>query len=319
VLAIVAPGQGAQTPGMLAPWMEDPCAAAILIEAGTATGIDLIGLSAADDPALLRPTEVAQPFVVAASLAGAAAVVGSARLAVDCDVVTGHSVGEWAAAVVGGYLPVAIALALVAARGRAMASAAAAAAPSGMSAILGGDEAGVLAALAGYGLTPANMNGAGQIVAAGSLAALAALAANPPAGARVRRLEVAAAFHTETMTPAVPLLASACGTTTAVPGHAVLVGNATGRPVAADALIPSLITQVSQPVRFDLCLREFVRLGVTAVLELPPAGVLTALVKRQLPGVATFVLRGPGDVPAARDFIVSYASGSAVVPGSVSV
>lgn len=318
MLAIVAPGQGAQSPGMLEPWLEIAVAADVLRGVQQATGLDLLALSAAGDAALLRPTDIAQPLIVAASLAGATALVGNNTAMVGCDVVAGHSVGEWAAAVVGGYLDVETALRLVAARGQAMATAAAEAAPSGMAAILGGDEQTVLAALASAGLTPANINGAGQIVAAGSLAALAAFAENPPDRSRIKALDVAAAFHTETMAPAVPLLAEACGSTIAEEGHATFVGNAAGAVIAAADLIPAMIGQVREPVRFDLCLREFARLGVTAVLELPPAGVLTALVKRQLPGVATFALKGPADLDAAREFLAQHVGGRSVVPVAVS-
>lgn len=323
VLAIVAPGQGSQTPGLLAPWLEIPSAAAVIARACDSTGLDLVALDAAGDAALLRPTEVAQPFVVTASLAAAAAIAsdgdgdGTAHDGLACDVVAGHSVGEWAAAVVGGYLDAGTALRLVAARGRAMATAAGLAPPSGMSAVLGGDEAAVLAALESLGLIPANVNGAGQIVAAGPLETLARLAEKAPPGSRVRALEVAAAFHTPTMAPALPLLTGACGSTAARAGHAAFIGNAAGAQVTPQELIPALIAQVARPVRFDRCLAAFSRLGVTAVLELPPAGVLTALVRRQLPGIAMLALKGPDDVPAARAFIARHARSSATAAVTV--
>ncbi len=309
MLAVVCPGQGAQTPGLLAAWLDDPAAAALL---EGALDPALLALGVDSDAAAIRPTEVAQPLVVATSLAGAAALAGSSAPSggsgpLPVAAMAGHSVGEWAAAVLAGVLDAATALRLVRVRADAMAAAAAGAPPSGMAAVLGGDLDEVLGALDRHGLTAANRNGAGQVVAAGLLTGLDALLAVPPAGTRVRRLDVAAAFHTPLMARAVPPLAAAVAGVTPADPTASFIGNAAGEVLRRGAVVLTALTaQVTAPVRWDLCLQTLGRLGVTAVLELPPAGVLTPLVRRALPGVATLALRSPADLDAARAFVLEH-------------
>ncbi|MFC6079919.1 ACP S-malonyltransferase [Sphaerisporangium aureirubrum] len=301
MLVIVAPGQGAQTPGFLTPWLETPGLRDRLSAWSDVAGLDLISYGTTAGADEIRDTAVAQPLLVAAGLAAAEALLGTTGL--PAGVVAGHSVGEFTAAALAGVLTPEQALALVRERGRAMAKAAAVT-ETGMTAVLGGDEQEVLAALEQHGLTPANVNGAGQIVAAGTLVELAAFAAAPPARARLRPLAVAGAFHTVHMAPAVEQLReAAAGLDPADPGP-VLLSNADGAAVGSGPeFVRRLVDQVARPVRWDRCMATMAELGVTAVIELAPGGTLTGLAKRALPGVATVALKTPDDLAAARDLI----------------
>ncbi|QTE28445.1 ACP S-malonyltransferase [Pengzhenrongella sicca] len=301
MLVVVCPGQGAQSPGMLAPWLDLAGVADRLAGYSDIVGMDLVAHGTTSDAPTIRDTAVAQPLLVATALATFHALFDSGVLAIDA--VAGHSVGELGAAAIAGVLTEREALELVAVRGAAMARAAAAA-PTGMSALLGGDPTEVLARLAELGLTPANVNGGGQVVAAGSLTALAALSAAPPARTRVIPLQVAGAFHTTTMAPAVAELAAKAATITPADARLPLLLNADGAVVTAgtDAL-KRLVAQVANPVRWDLCQQAMQALGVTALLELAPAGVLTGLARRTLPGVETVAVKAPGDLDAARDLV----------------
>ncbi|MDP2289301.1 MAG: ACP S-malonyltransferase [Actinomycetota bacterium] len=302
MLAILAPGQGAQTPGMLSPWLELPGAAAHLDLLSAAAGLDLAAHGTTSDADQIRDTSVAQPLIVASSLLSWGALGSPAP-----DLAAGHSVGEVASAVIAGVLTEADAMSFVSERGTRMAQAATLAA-TGMSAVLGGDAAIVVAKAEEHGLTPANMNGAGQIVVAGTLDQLAAFAADPPEGGRVRPLDVAGAFHTLHMHSAVgPLGAFATSITPADP-TTILLSNADGSAVAdGGAALNRLIVQVSNPVRWDLCMEMMTSIGVSAVLELAPAGTLVGLAKRAMPGVATVALKSPDDLEAARSLITEHA------------
>lgn len=332
MLAIVCPGQGSQTPGMLTDWLELPGAGWLsdrLDAYGRAAGVDLRAHGTASDADTIRDTAVAQPLIVAASLLAAEALgllpggasgtsgapAGSDAAPVPVPaVVAGHSVGEFAAAAVAGALAPQDALGLVAVRGAAMARSAAAR-PSGMSAVLGGEPDAVAARLDELGLTAANVNGGGQVVAAGALDALAALAAEPPARARVVALQVAGAFHTEFMAPAVAELADAVARVPVAerPHPArTLLSNADGAAVATgEDLLRRLVVQVSSPVRWDLCQRRLADLGVTGLLELAPGGVLTGLARRTLPGVETVAVKSPADLDAARDLVARHTAAAA--------
>jgi [acyl-carrier-protein] S-malonyltransferase len=318
MLIITAPGQGAQTPGFLAPWLEVPGVAERLGAASELAGCDLIryGTTAGADE--IRDTAIAQPLLVAAALAaagalaetGAGAVGGAIGVPGDvpADAAAGHSVGELAAGVLAGVLSADDAMRLVKVRGAAMA-AASAAEPTGMTAVLGGDEEAVLAAIAQHGLTPANINAAGQIVAAGAIADLQAFAADPPAGARLRPLQVAGAFHTWYMAPAVAALRDAAAEVAVTDPHLTLLCNADGAAVTTGKeWLERIVTQVAAPVRWDLCLRTMADLGVTAIIELPPAGTLTGLARRALPGVAQLAIKTPDQLEAARDLIEEHLS-----------
>jgi len=306
MLIITAPGQGAQTPGFLAPWLEVPGVAERLGAASELAGCDLIRYGTTADADEIRDTAIAQPLLVAAALAAAGALAGG----MHADAVAGHSVGELAAGVLAGVLSADDAMRLVRVRGAAMA-AASAVQPTGMTAVLGGDEETVLAAIARHGLTPANINAAGQIVAAGAIADLAAFAADPPAGARLRPLQVAGAFHTRYMAPAVAALRFAAAEVAVTDPHLTLLCNADGAAVTTGKeWLERIVAQVAAPVRWDLCLRTMADLGVTAVIELPPAGTLTGLARRALPGVVQLALKTPDQLEAARDLIEEHLSES---------
>jgi len=313
VLAILAPGQGAQVPGFLTPWLEVPGVADALTWWSAVVDLDLKRLGTTADADEIKDTAIAQPLIVGAGLAVASTIFDSPtpqaalrELLANVAVVAGHSVGELTAAAISGVLTPEAALVLVRERGRAMASAAAVTA-TGMTAVLGGESKAVLDRLAELGLTPANINGAGQIVAAGTLDQLAALDANPPEGARLRKLAVAGAFHTVHMAPAVGRLRElAVAVPTAEPG-AHLVQNADGVVVKhGPDFVGRLVDQVAAPVRFDACMKTFGDLGVTAAIELAPAGTLVGLLKRALPGVETLALKTPADLAAARELIEKH-------------
>jgi len=308
MLIITSPGQGAQTPGFLEPWLEVPGVAERLGAASELAGRDLIKYGTTGSADEIRDTAVAQPLLVAAALAVAGALAGGQPGDVQADVIAGHSVGELAAGALAGVLSAADAMRLVSVRGDAMAQAAAAE-PTGMSAVLGGDEEEVLAALARHGLTPANMNAPGQIVAAGTLPELEALAADPPAGARVRPLQVAGAFHTRHMAPAVAALRAAAAEIPVADPVITLLSNADGTAVTTGKeWLERIVAQVAAPVRWDLTMTTMTDLGVTALIELPPAGTLTGLARRALPGVAQLAIKSPDDLAAARDLITEHLS-----------
>ncbi|ONH30954.1 ACP S-malonyltransferase [Pseudofrankia asymbiotica] len=321
MLAILAPGQGAQAPGMLRPWLELPGVAARLRWFGAAAGIDLVELGTEAPAETIRDTAVAQPLIVTAGLI-AAEQLGlplPGGVPVGSPLVAGHSVGEITAAALAGSLSPEAAMALVALRGRAMATAAART-PTGMSALLGGDPEEVAAHLEGLGLTPANRNGAGQIVAAGDLDALAKLAAEPPAGVRVRPLAVAGAFHTHYMASGRDALAEvAPGIRPGTP-RLGQVSNADGAVVTdGREMVTRLVGQVAAPVRWDLCMATLRELGVRAVIELPPAGTLAGIARRELPGVKILPIKSPDDLPAARELLAELADAGQASAATVTI
>ncbi|WP_327182821.1 ACP S-malonyltransferase [Streptomyces sp. NBC_01334] len=302
MLVLVAPGQGAQTPGFLTPWLELPGAAARVAAWSDVIGLDLAHYGTQADADEIRDTSVAQPLLVAAGILSAAALGDLAPGAV-----AGHSVGEITAATFAGVLDDTAALTLVRKRGLAMA-AAAAITETGMSALLGGDPEVSVAHLEKLGLTPANINGAGQIVAAGTLEQLAALNEDKPEGVRkVVPLKVAGAFHTRHMAPAVETLAKAAVELTPADPKIRYVSNRDGQSVATGAeILERLVGQVANPVRWDLCMETFKELGATALIEVSPGGTLVGLAKRALPGVKTLALKTPDDLDAARELIAEH-------------
>jgi malonyl CoA-acyl carrier protein transacylase len=313
VLAVLAPGQGAQKPGMLTDWLDLPGAESFFRWAGAIAGADLLTLGTTGDAEAIKDTAVTQPLVVAMSLFvareldGLPGPVSHTPHAGRDVVIAGHSVGELTAAALAGVLSIEAAIALTAVRGRAMA-AACAQIPTGMSAVLGGDPDEVLAAIEKNGLTPANMNGAGQIVAAGALDGLAALKADPPAKARIMPLSVAGAFHTEYMASARAELDGLVGGLRPAAPSRLLLSNADGSAVDSGAeTVSRLVSQVTSPVRFDACLATMRELGVTAVIELPPAGALAGLAKREWKGAGIEILAisGPADLDRARELIAA--------------
>lgn len=300
MLAIVAPGQGAQTPGFLSPWLELPEFATVLAALAEAGDIDLVHYGTEADADTIRDTAVAQPLLVAASIA-TARVLGA-----KADVLAGHSVGELAATALAGVLDDADAMRLVSVRGRAMAEASAVR-PTSMTAMIGGQAEDVLAAIEAAGLTPANNNGSGQIVAAGTVEQLEQLAANPPRRVRLVPLSVAGAFHTIHMAPAVEALRDAAAAMTPAAPTTTVLSNRDGAAVASGTeVLHRLVEQVANPVRWDLCMDTLRELGVTGLLELTPAGTLTGIAKRNLKDVELFSLNTPDQLDDARAFVANH-------------
>jgi [acyl-carrier-protein] S-malonyltransferase len=304
VLAVLSPGQGSQKPGFLAPWLELPGSEARLRWWSALAGVDLVHLgtqAGADD---IKDTARTQPLLVAAALLAAEHLPLH-----DVGLVAGHSVGELGAAALAGVLPAEAAITLAGVRGREMA-AACGLEPTGMSAVLGGDPDEVVATIEKLGLYAANRNGAGQIVAAGALDALAKFADEPPPRARVVPLPVAGAFHTPYMAPAETALGAIVAGVTVTDPARILVSNLDGSAVVhGREMLQRLVRQVTAPVRWDLCMRTLKDLGVTGVIELPPAGTLAGLVKRELKGEGApeiVTLNTPADLPAARDLIARH-------------
>ena len=314
MIAILAPGQGAQKPGMLAPWLERPGARERLAAFSEAAGLDLEQLGTEADAEAIADTAVTQPLLVASALLSGEALLaelggslGRADALGDDTTVAGHSVGELAAAAIAGVLAPEQAVALAAVRGREMA-AACAAEPTSMAAVLGGDEDTVLAALAARDLEPANRNGSGQIVAAGRTSDVEALAADPPEGARVRPLAVAGAFHTRFMEPAEKALSGWVDEhrDRLAPADPVLalLSDADGTVVGSGSdMLDRLVAQVTLSVRWDACLETLRERGITGAVELTPAGTLTGMVKRQIKGTATVNVSEPEHLAAAVELV----------------
>ena len=307
MLAIVAPGQGAQTPGFLRPWLMESTFTDRLTWLSAVCGIDLRHYGTDADAETIRDTAIAQPLLVASGLLAALELFPHPADAYPLvGVAAGHSVGEITAAAGVGVLSAEQAMVFVRERGRAMA-AASAVTPTSMTAVVGGDPEQVLEAISAHGLTAANHNGAGQIVAAGTKEQLAALAANPPARARLVELNVAGAFHTVHMESAVAELAALARAITTHDPRTRLISNADGQVVHHGRdVLKRLVAQVASPVRWDLCMATMSDLGVTGFLEMPPAGTLSGIAKRNMKGVDLFSLNTPDQLPEALDFVSKH-------------
>jgi [acyl-carrier-protein] S-malonyltransferase len=315
VLFFACPGQGSQTPGFLAPWLELPGFHNRMQWLSTAAGIDLVSHGTESDADTIKDTAIAQPLIVAAGLVsllslfphpadGFRLVAGGA----------GHSVGEITAAAAAGVISAEQAMVFVRERGRLMAEASAFT-PTGMSAVLGGDSDEVAQALLRHGLVAANNNGGGQIVAAGTLEQLAGLAADPPTKARVIPLKVAGAFHTEHMASAVKELGDMARSISTHEPRSRLVSNRDGTVVRSGReFLERMVGQVSNPVRWDLCMQTFKELGITGLIEIPPAGALTNLAKRCLPGVEVLALKSPDQLSEAHRMIREHGQPEQVDP-----
>jgi [acyl-carrier-protein] S-malonyltransferase len=302
VIVVVCPGQGSQTPGFLAPWLADPAAAEQLAAYSEAAGVDLATHGTESDADTIRDTAIAQPLIVAAGLLALAPLLADGRRD-RIGGIAGHSVGEITAAAGAGVLAEADALRFVAERGRSMADAAALEA-TGMSAVIGADEAALTTRLDELGLEPANFNGGGQIVVAGALDALERLRAEPPAGARVIPLQVAGAFHTRYMRPAVDRLALVAADLDVSDPGITLWTNRDGTVVSSGReFVDLLVGQVSSPVRWDKDMASFAAAGITGLIEVAPAGALVGLAKRALKDVPTVAVKTPDDLPAAIELI----------------
>ncbi|MGO4300171.1 ACP S-malonyltransferase [Leifsonia sp. RAF41] len=302
MIVIVCPGQGSQTPGFLTPWLAESSFRDQLTGISDAVGIDLVAHGTVSDADTIRDTAVAQPLIVSAGLLTLSALFADGRRD-RVGGIAGHSVGELTAAAGAGVLSETDAVAFVRERGAAMARAAAEV-QTGMSAVIGADESELLSRLDELGLSPANYNGGGQIVVAGALDALAQLGENPPARARVIPLQVAGAFHTRYMAPAVPALEAFAGTLSTSDPTLRLWTNKDGSEITDGAeFLRLLVGQVSSPVRWDLDMAAFQEAGITGLIEVAPAGALVGLAKRGLKGVPTVAIKTPDDLPAAFDLI----------------
>jgi [acyl-carrier-protein] S-malonyltransferase len=311
VLVIVAPGQGAQTPGFLAPWLEDPTFADRIHWLSAVSDVDLVHYGTKADAETIRDTAIAQPLLVASGLVAALALfphpAGDAFRVID--LAAGHSVGEITAAAGVGVISAEQAMVFVRQRGKAMAEAAAKN-PTGMMAVLGGDPEEVLAAIGRHNLIAANNNGPGQVVAAGTLEDLDRFTADPPAKSRLVPLQVAGAFHTHYVAHAVGLLGRYARAISTHDPRTRLLSNRDGHIVHnGREVLDRIVTQVSSPVRWDLCMQTMQDLGVTGMLEMPPAGTLTGIARRAMPGVETFALKTPDQLDDARAFVEKHGEG----------
>ncbi len=313
MLVIVAPGQGAQTPGFLAPWLEDDVFASRLHWLSTVAGLDLAHHGTVSDAETIRDTRIAQPLLLATCLVATLELFPHPTDGFgQVGAVAGHSVGELAAAVGARAITAEQAMVLVRERGNAMADASAIT-PTGMTAVLGGERDDVLATLERHGLVAANDNGPGQVVAAGTIEQLAALAADPPAKARLISLPVAGAFHTTHMAPAVGHVAKLAMSVSTHDPRIPFISNRDGQVVHdGREVLRRIVGQISHPVRWDLCLDTMADLGVTGILEMPPAGTLTGIAKRALKGVETFALKTPDQLDDARAFVIKHGEGSLI-------
>jgi [acyl-carrier-protein] S-malonyltransferase len=307
MIVVVCPGQGSQTPGFLSPWLELPTFKSSIQAMQAASGVDLIEHGTNSDADTIRDTAIAQPLIVAAGVATLAQLLdGKSAAESGIAGVSGHSVGEITAAIVAGIFDAETGIKFVNERGQAMARAAALEATS-MAAILGGSQEDVEAKLASLELEPANYNGSGQIVAAGSAAAIAELQANPLDGTRVIPLQVAGAFHTRYMKPAVATLGDYAATIDHNDPQINLWSNNGGRLIDSGRdFVDLMVQQVSSPVRWDLCMQSMVSAGVTALIELAPAGTLVGLAKRAMPGIETLAVKTPENLEAALSLIDNH-------------
>lgn len=306
MIVIACPGQGSQTPGFLDPWLVDDSNRRLVEDASEASGVDLVLHGTQSDEDVIRDTAVAQPLIVAAGLVALHSLLDG----VDAGRIggfAGHSVGEVTAAAGAGVLSDLDAMRFVAARSRGMAQAAAESA-TGMSAVLGGRPDAVAEHARSLDLEPVNYNGPGQIVVAGTAEALARLSDEPLRGTRVVPLTVAGAFHTDHMAPARAALEEVAESFPVSDPATRLFTNADGSVVGSgERFLSLLVSQVTSPVRWDLCMEAFASQGITGMIELAPAGALTGLAKRGLPGVPTVAVSTPDDLVAAQDLIEQYA------------
>ena len=311
MLVIVAPGQGAQAPGFLTPWLELPHFEERLRWLSACAGLDLVHYGTTADAETIRDTAVAQPLLVAAGLVSALEIFPHPSDAFHAVAATaGHSVGEITAAAGTGVITAEQAMVLVRERGKAMAEASARK-PTGMTAVLGGDADDVTAAIDKHGLTAANDNGPGQIVAAGTMEQLKAFADEPPTKARLMPLSVAGAFHTHHMEPAVGHLAGLARSVSVHDPRTRVISNRDGQVIHDGRdVLARIVGQIASPVRWDLCLETMEDLGVTGILEMPPAGTLTGIAKRALKGVETFALKTPDQLDDARAFCAKHGEAS---------
>jgi len=299
MLVIFCPGQGSQKPGFLKSWLEIPEFKKKIQEYSELISLDLIHHGTLSDLETIKDTAIAQPLIAGASIASAS-LLDLANLSG----VAGHSVGEVSAAAIAGVLTEAEAMQLVSVRSKAMAMVAASSEPTAMAAILGGDIEVVLARLNGFNLSAANFNGAGQIVAAGAKTDIDSFVSEGLTGSKVIELNVAGAFHTKYMEPAIGTLNTFKDTLLAHDPNVVLWSNEAGQMITRGSdYLDLLVGQVANSVRWDLCMASMVEAGVSAVIEVSPAGTLMGLAKRSMPGIEIVALKEPKDLEAAQELL----------------
>jgi [acyl-carrier-protein] S-malonyltransferase len=301
----VTPGQGSQTSGMYSPWITDQTNNEIVKKYSDLIDLDLFHYGTVASQPEITATNIAQPLLTAL------AFMSFNRLNIKSNeniIYSGHSVGEFSAACLAGFYSDETAMKLVSVRGKAMAEAAASNSATGMSAVLGGDKAEIIKHIEQFDLVPANVNSSGQIVASGLLTNLEKLSANPPASTKVRKLDVAGAFHSQFMKSAESELEDEFAQVELTKPTCSFISNKDGQTITESTQLKSrLISQITSPVRWDLCQAKMVELGVTGMLELAPAGVLTGIAKREMPGVELFAIKSPEDIDTAQAFINKHA------------
>ena len=301
----MTPGQGSQTSGMYSTWITDAANKELIAKYSELIDLDLLHYGTSASQLEITATNIAQPLLTAL------AFMSFGKLEVNSNsniIYSGHSVGEFSAASLAGFYSDKTAMKLVNVRGKAMAEAAASNNATGMSAVLGGDKAEVIRHIEQFDLVPANVNSNGQIVASGLLSNLEKLSENPPASTKVRKLEVAGAFHSQFMKSAESELEKEFAQVEVANSNSSFISNKDGQIVKDSSELKNrLITQITSPVRWDLCQAKMIELGVTGMLELAPAGVLTGIAKREMPGVELFAIKSPEDIPGAQAFIDKHA------------
>ena len=301
----MTPGQGSQTSGMYSTWIADVANKELIAKYSELIDLDLFHYGTSASQAEITATNIAQPLLTAL------AFMSFSKLEVNSNtniIYSGHSVGEFSAAGLAGFYSDETAMKLVNVRGKAMAEAAASNNATGMSAVLGGDKTEVIKHIEQFDLVPANVNSNGQIVASGLLTNLEKLSENPPASTKVRKLEVAGAFHSQFMKSAESELEKEFAQVEVADSSSIFISNKDGQIVKDSSELKNrLITQITSPVRWDLCQAKMIELGVTGMLELAPAGVLTGIAKREMPGVELFAIKSPEDIPGAQAFIDKHA------------
>ena len=301
----MTPGQGSQTSGMFSTWTADAVNKELIAKYSDSSNLDLFHYGTSASQAEITATNIAQPLLTAL------AFMSFSKLKIEFNeniVYSGHSVGEFSAASLAGFYTDEVAMKLVSVRGKAMAEAAASNSATGMSAVLGGNKAEVIKHIEQFELVPANVNSNGQIVASGLLTNLDKLSANPPASTKVRKLDVAGAFHSQFMKSAASALEKEFAQVEVTDSSSSFISNKDGQIVKDSSELKNrLITQITSPVRWDLCQAKMIEIGVTGMIELAPAGVLTGIAKREMPGVELFAIKSPEDINNAQAFIDKHA------------
>ena len=301
----MTPGQGSQSEGMLLSWLQDDDSLNLIKQFSEICEIDLLELGTTADQSEVTATNNAQPLLASLAFLSAKNLTWEKYQGI---IFSGHSVGELSACSLAGFYSMQDAMQLVAVRGIAMAEAAMSSEGTGMSAVLGGKKEEVIRHIQNHNLVPANVNSEGQIIASGLLTDLERLAENPPDSTKVRKLDVAGAFHSEFMKPAEVKLAQKFNQINLNKPGFRYISNKDGCVVTDSSDLKNrLVSQISSPVRWDMCQATMKDLGVTGMLELAPGGVLTGIAKREMPGVELFAIKSPEDITAAQDFIDKHA------------